>query len=152
MDIFGLTLDSTFVWIGIAVIFAIIEAVTLGLTTIWFTIGSIVAALVSYVGGGITAQVIAFLIVSIILLYFTKPIAEKKLKIGHTKTNVDALIGQIAVVTEDINPHSTGLVKADSQFWTAIADKRDQRLEKGTEVKILKVEGVKLIVTSVHDE
>jgi membrane protein implicated in regulation of membrane protease activity len=152
LDIFGLTLDSTFVWIGIAVIFAIIEAVTLGLTTIWFTIGSIVAALVSYVGGGITAQVIAFLIVSIILLYFTKPIAEKKLKIGHTKTNVDALIGQIAVVTEDINPHSTGLVKADSQIWTAIADKRDQRLEKGTEVKILKVEGVKLIVTSVHDE
>ncbi|NLY70611.1 MAG: NfeD family protein [Clostridiales bacterium] len=141
MNIFGFILDSTLIWISIAVIFAIIEAVTLGLTTIWFTIGSIVAALVSYAGGSITAQVVAFLIVSLILLYFTKPIAEKKLKIGHTKTNVNALIGQIAVVTEDILPHSTGLVKVGSQVWTAISDKRDQTLKEGTEVKILKVGG-----------
>ena len=67
LNIFGFILDSTLIWISIAVIFAIIEAVTLGLTTIWFTIGSIVAALVSYAGGSITAQVVAFLIVSLIL-------------------------------------------------------------------------------------
>lgn len=150
MDILGFTIDSTILWIGVAVLFAIIEAATLGLSTIWFTIGGIVAALVSYWGGSPIVQIVVFLAVSILLLYFTKPLAVKKLKIGSIKTNVDALKGQIAVVTEDIKPHSTGQVKVGGQIWTAVSERKDNTLVKGTEVKIIRIEGVKLIVASVH--
>ena len=95
MDILGYAVSLPLIWIGIAVIFAIIEAFTLGLTTIWFTVGGLAACLVALLGGQLLLQVIIFLVVSALLLYFTKPLAEKKLKIGGEKTNVNALVGKI---------------------------------------------------------
>ena len=150
MEILGYTVSMALVWIGIAVLFAIIEATTLGLTTIWFTIGGGVACITSLFGAPLIVQIIVFLAVSILLLYFTKPLAVKKLKIGGEKTNVDALAGEIAVVTEDITPHNTGQVKVAGQIWTAISDRKDNTLVKGTEVRIIRVEGVKLIVTPIN--
>ncbi|MGI6731372.1 MAG: NfeD family protein [Anaerovoracaceae bacterium] len=134
------------VWILIAVIFAIIEAFTMGLTTIWFTIGGVGACLVALAGGSILLQVVVFLVVSIVLLYFTRPLAEKKLKIGHEKNSIDQIIGKSALVTEDIEPYHTGQVKLDGQIWTAVSKHNQDTLVKGEEVRILKVEGVKLIV------
>ena len=149
MVIMGYTVSSALIWIVIAVVFAIIEATTLGLTTIWFTIGGVAACIVSLFNGHWILQVITFLAVSCLLLYFTKPLAVKKLKIGNEKTNVDALVGQSAVVIEDITPYNTGQVKAGGHIWTAISDKNDAVIKKSTEVKILRIEGVKLVVKPV---
>ncbi|MDD2215872.1 MAG: NfeD family protein [Eubacteriales bacterium] len=146
MDILGYSVSMTLIWIGIAVIFAIIEAITLGLTTIWFTVGGLAACLVALLGGPLLLQVIVFLVVSALLLYFTKPLAEKKLKIGGEKTNVNALVGKTAVVTKDIIPHNTGQVKVNGLIWTALSEQKGMNLLVGTEVEIVRVEGVKLIV------
>ncbi|MDO4553118.1 MAG: NfeD family protein [Bacillota bacterium] len=146
MEIFGLTIDASVIWIGIAILFAIVEAVTLGLLTIWFTIGAVCAAVVVWLGGGTVLQIIVFFVVSVVLLYFTKPLAEKKLKIGKVKTNVDALAGELGVVVKAIEPFSTGQVKAAGQIWTALAEQPDQTVAENTRVRILRVEGVKLIV------
>ncbi|MGI6733942.1 MAG: NfeD family protein [Anaerovoracaceae bacterium] len=146
MEILGYTVSSALIWIAIAVFFAVIEAVTMGLTTIWFTIGGVAACVASIAGASVLVQVIVFLLVSIVLLYFTRPLAEKKLKIGTEKTNVESLPGKTALVIEPITPHNTGQVKAQGQIWTAITDSEDSTLEKGTTVRILRVEGVKLVV------
>jgi membrane protein implicated in regulation of membrane protease activity len=146
MEILGYTVSSALIWIAIAVFFAVIEAVTMGLTTIWFTIGGVAACVASIAGASVLVQVIVFLLVSIVLLYFTRPLAEKKLKIGTEKTNVESLPGKTALVIEPITPYNTGQVKAQGQIWTAITDSEDSTLEKGTTVRILRVEGVKLVV------
>lgn len=150
MDIYGIFIDASLIWIGIAVLFAIIETVTLGLTTIWFTIGGVAACIVSLLGGSVLLQIIIFLGVSAFLLYFTKPLMVRKLKVGYQKTNVDALSGQIALVVKDIIPHSTGQVKINGIIWTALSDNKEITLIKGTEVRIERVEGVKLIVTPIN--
>lgn len=152
MDISGYTINMAFVWIGVAVLFAVIEAVTMGLTTIWFSAGAVAACIASLLGAPVIVQVLVFLAASILLLYYTKPLAEKKLKIGSEKTNVEALAGQIGIVTEDIIPYNTGQVKVNGQIWTAVADDREAAITKETEVRILRVEGVKLIVTPVKEQ
>ncbi|MEL7656687.1 MAG: NfeD family protein [Bacillota bacterium] len=142
----GLEMSEPLIWILIAVIFAIIEAFTMGLTTIWFTVGGVAACIIALIGGPLLLQVIVFLLVSIILLYFTRPLAEKRLKIGHEKNNVDQMIGKTALVTEKIEPYHTGQVKLNGLVWTAVTKDNEDTLAKGDLVKIIGIEGVKLIV------
>ncbi|HZK02014.1 MAG TPA: NfeD family protein, partial [Anaerovoracaceae bacterium] len=146
MELFGYFISSSLIWIGVAVIFAIIETLTMGINTIWFAIGAVVASIVSMAGGSLLLQIIVFLIVSILLLYFTRPLAIKKLKIGNVKTNVDTLPGNTALVISDIIPYNTGQVKVMGQIWTAISAGTKDPMKQGETVRILRVEGVKLVV------
>ena len=150
MEIMGYTVSTALIWIAIAVVFAIIEGITMGLTTIWFTIGGVVASIVAIAGAPEFVQVIVFLAVSILLLYFTRPLAEKKLKIGSEKTNVETLPGETGIVIKEISPHNTGQVKAQGQIWTAISDIGGTLIE-GTAVCVLRVEGVKLVVRPLEE-
>jgi membrane protein implicated in regulation of membrane protease activity len=142
----GLEMSEPLIWILIAVIFAVIEGFTMGLTTIWFTVGGVGACIIALLGGPLLLQIAVFLIISIILLYFTRPLAEKRLRIGHEKNNVDLMIGKTCLVTETIEPYHTGQVKLNGLVWTAIAKDNMETLTKGELVKIVRIEGVKLIV------
>lgn len=146
MELFGLIMHSALIWVFIAVIFAVIEALTMGLTTIWFSAGAVCAAVASMLHAPMLMQVIVFLVISVVLLYFTKPLAEKKLRIGQEKTNVDALIGKKGIVLTSIAPYQAGQVKMDGQVWTAVGMTNDVSIEAGTEVTVAKIQGVKLIV------
>lgn len=139
--------NGALVWIGIAVLFAAIEAMTLGLTTIWFTIGAVAACIVSLLKGHPIIQFATFVLVSVLLLYFTRPLAEKKLRIGAEKTNVDALIDKMGIVTKEITPFNTGLAKVNGIIWTALSNDCNLTLPVDTKVKVIRVEGVKLIVS-----
>ncbi|SHK34230.1 NfeD family protein [Paramaledivibacter caminithermalis] len=132
-------------WIVIAVLFVIIEAFTLGLTTIWFALGALSAMLVAMIDVGIVGQIFVFLIASGVFVYFTRPIAKKYLKIGTTKTNVNSVVGLVGIVTKEIEPFNTGQVKVAGQIWTAKAYD-NKEIEKNIKVEVIKVEGVKLIV------
>lgn len=146
MLLFGFEMNTTLIWIFIAVVFGIIEALTMGLTTIWFSAGAVCAAFASMLNAPMILQVIVFLAVSIVLLYFTKPLADKKLKVGQEKTNADALIGRRGIVLSSILPFQTGQVKVDGQVWTAVGTTTDARIEAGAEVTVTQIQGVKLIV------
>ncbi|MDF3000246.1 MAG: NfeD family protein [Bacillota bacterium] len=148
----GLELSQPLIWVMIAVIFAIIEAFTMGLTTIWFTVGGVAACIIALIGGPLILQVAVFLIVSVILLYFTRPLAEKRLKIGHEKNNIEQLIGKTALVTETIKPYHPGQVKLNGLIWTAVTEEESEVFEKNDLARIVKVEGVKLVVESVKGE
>ena len=146
IDIFGLEISSAIFWLILAGIFGLTEAFTMGLTTIWFTGGALVAAVIAMAGFSVPIQVVIFFAVSIILIIFTRPLAKKKLKIGSQKTNVDALAGREALVVKTIMPFDAGQAKVDGIIWTAISGKPDLTLEEGTTVRIDHVQGVKLVV------
>ena len=146
ITIAGLSISMIWIWLAIAIIFIIIEAMTVGLTTIWFAAGALIALVLALLKLGVGVQIAVFLIASLVLLGTTRKIFVNKLKTGSEKTNVDALVGEEAVVLEDITPHNTGLVKVKSQNWTAVAYDKDATILKDTTVKVKAIEGVKLIV------
>ncbi len=146
LTIAGISISMIWVWLIVAVIFIIIEAITVGLTTIWFAAGALVGLILAFFKVPVMAQVIIFLIVSLLLLGTTRKIFVKKLKTGSEKTNVDALIGEEGVVLEEITPFNPGLVKVKGQNWTAVAQDKEATIAKGATVKVKAIEGVKLIV------
>lgn len=151
MTIFGITLSAAILWLIAAAICAVIEAFTLGLTTVWFAGGAVCASVAAMLGASVVLQVTIFLLVSALLLLFTRPIVKKKLKVGKEKTNIDSLAGREALVVQIISPVSPGQVKTDGLIWSAVAENPHSLIEKGTIVKILRVEGVKLIVTPADE-
>lgn len=140
------------IWLVISVILGVIEAATLALVTIWFAIGALFAMIFAMLGFPLSVQVIAFIISSSLLLYFTKPILKKYLKVNTVKTNADRVIGEVGVVIESIDPVlGKGQVKVRGRIWSArSAD--NQPLLENTKVEIQEIAGVKLIVKKLKDE
>ena len=133
-------------WLGMAIIFTLIEVFTAGLTTIWFAIGSIPMIFLSFLPIPFLYQVLIMLVISIVLLIFTRPFFVKKLNANKEKTNVDALIGKTALVTKKITKFEKGEVKIDGKIWTA-KSVSDEDLEEGTECLLQSIEGVTAIVS-----
>ncbi|HAS72594.1 MAG TPA: NfeD family protein [Clostridiales bacterium UBA8960] len=136
------------IWAVLIVLFTIVEALTLGLTSIWFAVGSLAALIASALGLNIVIQILSFIIVSAILIIYTRPVAKKVLKIGQNKTNVDALIGRKGYVIKAIQPREIGQVKLGGQVWTAKGEDH-VTYEVDEEVEVLAIEGVKLIIKKV---
>lgn len=140
-------MDYGLAWLGVVVVCVIIEALTVSLTTIWFAIGAIVAWIVNTAGFELHVQIIIFLIVAVLCLIVTRPIAVKKLKIGKTRTNADSLIGEFVKVESTINNiNNEGTVMVRGQMWSAKSIKDDDIIEKDELVCIKEIRGVKLIV------
>ena len=139
-----------YIWIGFAVIMAVCEAATTQLVSIWFVVGAICAAIATVFTPSLIIQSIVFVSLSLIALIVTKPLV-KKIKQNHEKTNTnsDRLIGQIGVVLHSIDdPQSIGQVKVMGEIWSARSDLAP--IEKDTKVKVLAIEGVKLLVEQVR--
>ena len=137
------------IWVALVVIFALIEAFTLGLTTVWFAIAALVMVFLSFLKIPLPAQILIFLVLSALLLVFTRPLAIKKFKIGKEKTNVDSLVGKHALVVKKITEFETGEVKINGQIWTARSENNTE-IAEGAKCGILRIEGVQLIVRSTE--
>ena len=133
-------------WAVAIVVFAILEAITTQLVSVWFIVGSIAALLSRWLGAPFYLQLIVFVGVSAITLVLTRPLIKKHLKPKNEPTNADRVIGQTAVVTETIdNLAAKGQVKVDGQIWSARCSE-DTVIEEGKQVEIKRIDGVKLIV------
>ena len=140
------------VWLAILIIMVVIEIITLGLTTIWFAGGALVAFVVSLFGPGIPVQIAVFLLVSLALLLSTRPVALKYFNKGRARTNSDSLIGGEGIVLEDIdNLQAAGRVQINGLEWSARSG-NGQRIEKGAVVLVEEIQGVKLIVKEKTEE
>lgn len=134
-------------WLALMAGLLIIEIVTLGLTTIWFAVGALVAFLTALAGLHLGIQIGAFVVVSVILLFFTRPLAVKYLNSKTTKTNAEALVGRSARVTIGINNlKSEGQVVINGLEWTARSSADTVTFKPDEYVTIVGIEGVKLIV------
>lgn len=133
-------------WLILFVILTVIELISMGLTSIWFAIGALAAGLASALGANWIIQAILFIVVSIVILLFIRPFAVNYINNNPEKTNVESMEGKIGEVTVAINNiQATGTVKIDGMDWTARTD-GDTQINEGELVKVLRVEGVKVIV------
>ncbi|MBP7479564.1 MAG: NfeD family protein [Spirochaetaceae bacterium] len=135
-------------WLIIAVVLTLIEVVTLGLTTIWFALGALVMIFLSFTPIPFAVQVLIWLLISSALLYFTRPYAVKKLKVGKEKTNAESLIGKKALVVKTITKFEKGEIKLNGLIWGAKSD-QDEELEKDSECEVIRIEGATAVVKKV---
>lgn len=139
--------NMTVVWLVLLVILVVVELVTMGLTTIWFAGGALAAALISIPGTPLALQILVFLIVSALLLYFTRPVAVKYFNRDRIRTNVESMVGRQAIVISEINNlEGIGQVNTGGMEWSARSSYHNVILPVGTVVTVLGVDGVKLIV------
>ena len=137
------------IWLILLVVLVAGEAITVGLTFIWFAAGALGGLLVAVLGGAIWLQVLVFLILSAVTLVLVRPAAAKLLTPGISPTNADRVLSQIALVTEEIdNIAETGQVKLFGQVWSARSENGDI-IPAQSRVRILRIEGVKVFVRLV---
>ena len=135
------------IWLGILAVLLVIEGLTTALTTIWFAGGALIAAFAALLGLGIVPQLLLFFCVSLVLLFFTRPVAMRLMNKNTEKTNVEGLLGKTAVVIQKIdNLAQTGQVRINDIEWMARTSDDSITIPEGTVVVIKEVHGVKLIV------
>jgi len=138
-------MSEIIIWLVLFVGFVVAEALTLALVSIWFACGSLVALILAYFGVPLVFQILSFVVVtSATLVYFVK-VKDGFLKPKMTKTNLDAVVGSIGLVTKEIKTHELGKVFIQGKEWSAISNDK-QPIEKDVEVLIKEIVGVKLIV------
>lgn len=136
-------------WLLALILFCVIEGVTVGLTSIWFAAGALAALIVALLGGHLYLQILVFLLVSAAALALVRPLAVRLLKPGYSPTNADRVIGQTALVAEDIdNVEGKGLVVISGQTWSARSE-HNVTIPAGTQVRVLRIEGVKVYVETI---
>lgn len=134
-------------WLILLIICIGIEVATLGLTTIWFAGGALAAIFVAVVGGPIWLQAVIFIVVSLLLLFFTRPIAVKYFNKDRVKTNVESMVGRQAIVISEIdNLQGIGQVTVSGQEWSARSADERVNIAVGAVVTVVAINGVKLIV------
>ncbi len=135
------------VWLIILIVCIGIEVATMGLTTIWFGGGALAAIVASALNAPIFVQVILFVLVSLLLLFFTRPVAVKYFNRDRVKTNVESLVGRQAVVISEIdNIQGIGQVTVNGQEWSARSKEDKVAIKVGAVVRVVAINGVKLIV------
>lgn len=141
-----------FYWLIALVVFLIIEIITLGLTTIWFAGGALVGFIAAILQFPLFIQIALFLLVSLIMLIFTRPVAERYFNAQREHTNVNSMIGKEAKVTVEIdNFNQTGTILINGVEWTARSIEDKDVIPPGSRVEICRVEGVKVFVQRVEN-
>ena len=135
-------------WLILIVVLTIVEVCTTNLVTIWFIASGLVSLIVSFVTTNMVILSSIFVILGIILLITTKPLLDKLMKNKNNDTNLERIIGKSAIVTEAIEKDGVGEVRIDGKRWSAISS---CDIPVNVKVKVLKIDGVKLIVEKESD-
>ena len=137
------------IWFVIIIVAALIEMNTMDLTSIWFSVGALVAFVLSLTKVSTTVQIVAFVVVSVILIIAVRPVAKNYFKTNSISTNSDRLVGKVATCTKPIGVGERGEVKIDGKYWLAVTS-GDEEIEIDEKVEVLAIEGVKLIVDKIR--
>ena len=129
------------VWLIISGVFFIMEIMTVGFLVFWFAIGALITAIVSLFTNNLIIQTAVFVITSTLLLFLTKPFVKKISRSDKFQTNAYSIIGKTGIVTKEISDvNNIGQIRIGSETWTA---KSSSNISKGTEVRVIKIDGVK---------
>ena len=139
--------NMLFIWLIALIVLIVIELATMGLTTIWFALGALVAAITAALHAPVVLQVVLFLVISIVSFIFTRPLAVKYFNRDRVRTNVESLIGRQGVVISEINNvEGIGQIQVGGKEWSARTRMVGMTVPVGTVVVVYAVNGVKLIV------
>lgn len=144
---------TVYVWLGLLILFLVIEIATVGLTTIWMAGGALGALILDLAGLNLWWQIGAFLVVSFTMLVFTRSFVVKYINSHHEKTNYEGIIGKVVRITEKVdNLQQTGTAVVNGLEWTTRAERDDVILDPGDLAKVVNISGVKLIVKKYEEE
>ncbi len=146
----SLYITMIIIWVIVIAVAIILESQTSELVSIWFGAGAIAGIVCALMGLSPVWQCVAFASLSIILVIVTRPLAKKLTSKTEVKTNVDKLIGMVAIVTEEIPFEGKGTVKVDYREWTAVTDKKTG-FTVGEHVVIKDIIGNKLLVNDIEE-
>ena len=139
-----------FVWLGLIIFCAVLEGVTTQLVSIWFVVGGIASLITSLFQLNAGIQIAVFFVVSALMILATRPMVRRFLNTKKVRTNADRFVGMEGVVTAEINNEAgEGMVRVEGKLWSARSE-NNQCLPEGTQVRICRIEGVKLIVIPVR--
>lgn len=140
-------LSLTVFWLVVLVVLVVIELLTMGLTTVWFAGGALAATAAALLHAPFALQIILFLVVSVLLLFFTRPLAVKYFNKDRVRTNAESLVGRQAIVISEIdNLQGIGQVNVGGMEWSARTRVDGVKLPVGTVATVLAINGVKLVV------
>lgn len=140
-----------FIWLGIAVLLAIVEVSTTQLVSIWFVVGAVASAISTAFTDNITIQIMIFVLVSAICLVATRPFVKKITKNKKIGTNADSLIGKTGIITVEVNNTlAQGQINVNGQIWSARSTNDKQIISVKEKAKVKEISGVKLIVEPVE--
>jgi len=143
-------MEYSWIWIAVIVIAVVIETLTDSLFSIWFVPAAVVATILDFVNVPPVWQIIVFLVISLIGIFAFRRLLAKKMKNKVTKTNIEAIIGEKCIVTEKIdNFAGCGQAKVHGQVWSARGCNDDDVFEEGEVLKIVAIEGVKIICKKI---
>ncbi len=143
-----MTMNMPVFWLIAMVVLLIVEAAVPGLVSIWFALGSLGALIAALLGAPLWLQIVWFILLSILSLILTRPLVKKYVNSRVKPTNADMMIGKDCVVTEEIdNLKGSGAVSVSGKVWTARMENENEQAQAGEVVKVLRIEGVKLIVS-----
>lgn len=138
-------------WLAVFILLLLVEAGTMALTTVWFAVGAFGAILVSLLGVPLWVEILVFLALSFVILFFYRPLAIKYVNSRRIRTNVEDLVGKEGKITEKVdNLSQSGRMLLKGMDWAARTESDESTIEVGTIVRVLKVEGVRLIVEPVQ--
>jgi membrane protein implicated in regulation of membrane protease activity len=135
-------------WIVLAGICFIGEMITTGFFLLWFGVGASVAAVLNYLGFDPLTQFVAFILLSLVLLAVSRPVAQKITKEPPRKAVSDRLVGKQGIVIDDVLPDTGGVVNIEGDIWRAVSS---EKIEKNTKIVVKKVESVKLLVETLKE-
>ena len=139
------------IWVGVMVIFGVLEAVTVGLTSIWFVVGGVGGLVASMLGGPIWLQLVVFFVVSVGCMVAARPLVVKYINQNTVATNADRVLGAAARVTEAIdNTVPVGAVYVDGKTWSARSE-TGEPIAAGAMVRVTRMEGVRLFVEELKE-
>lgn len=134
-------------WIAVLALALVAEGLTADLVAIWFFPGAMISMVLAFCNVPVPIQFLVFAVLGLVLVFSTRRFCKKLLKTKKTKTNTDALIGETALVTEEIsNIREQGEVRLNGLRWSARAEDPSRVIKVGEQVEVLEIKGVKLIV------
>ena len=140
------------VWLGVGLLAVVLELLTASaLVSIWFAVGACAAALVSLLDFSIGIQIAVFVIMSCLSMLIFRPVAARYLRGNVVRTNADRYIGEKGIVTKKITSNDWGEVKIQGTIWHAVSVE-DEEIEEGSRVKVVAIEGAKLLVMKLQNE
>ena len=139
-------------WLVALIILAVVEAATVTLVSLWFALGALAALITSFFVQNIWIQFAVFLVVSLVTLLVIRPLTRRYVAPKQVATNADRAVGAEGVVTQAIdNRNAQGQVTVGGSVWTARSDP-EKPIPEGATVRVLRIEGVKLIVTPAEED
>ena len=122
----------------------------MALTTVWAAIAAVPMIFIAKAGCPIQWQLLIFVLLTLVLVIFTRPLVMKKMKLGKNKTNVNTLVGQEVLIVKPVSAFEKGEAKAKGGTIYSCKSESGEDIPAESVCEITAVEGNTLTVKIIQ--